>query len=214
MKLQEILKEVEDKAEIDALSKAMGDAFKTLGAEYQSKEAEIKQDVEQSDATINEALGVTAIIGFILALPKLTELFVTGISKLVSVFKKLIKPGEAKGNEDDMAAKIIEFTHKWHKSYIKGVKWILKMSGTFKKAGITGDAAQEKAAEMVYYIIVAGLALYSGIGSVSAFKQALAAKGTTGATGFSLSAFEAAMASVKTSEVKNFIAKTGLKLVS
>lgn len=192
----------------------MGDAFKTLGSEYQSKEGEIKQDVEQSDATLNEALGATAIIGFILALPKLTEIFVKAISKIFTAFKKLVKPGEGKSNEEAMAAKIVEFTHKWHKLYIKGVKWILKTSGSFKKAGITGEAAQQKAAEMVYYIIVAGLAAYSGVGSIAAFKQALAAKGATGAAGFSLSAFEAAMASVKTKEVREFIAKAGLNAIS
>lgn len=214
MKLQKILKEVENKTELDALNQAMGDAFKTLGQEFETNKAEIEQEVNKSNAALNEALGVVAVIGFILALPRLIEIFVKGLNKLVSLFKKIVKPGEAKENESEMASRIIDFTHKWHKFYIKGVKYILKSSGVFDKAGIKGDASQNKAAEVVYYVIVAGLAVYSGIGSVTAFKQALSAKGTTGAAGFSLSAFEAAMASVKTGEVRDFLTKLGLKVVT
>ncbi len=214
MKLQNLLKEVENKAQIDALDQAMGDAFKTLGQEFETNKVEIEQEVNKSNASLNEALGVVAVIGFILAFPRLVEIFVKALSKIVTKFKKIVKPGEAKENESEMASRIIEFTHKWHKLYIKGVKYILKLSGVFDKAGIKGDTAQDKVAEVVYYVIVAGLAVYSGIGSITAFKQAMAAKGTTGAAGFSLSAFEAAMASVKTGEVKNFLAKIGLNTVS
>lgn len=213
MKLQRILKEVEDEAEIDALEKAMSDAFKILGSEFENNEDEIKQSVSQSDIQVNESLGVVAVIGFVLALPKIVEVLTKGISRITTTFKKLVNPGEGKEDPEGMASKIIDFTHKWHKMYIKGVKWILKMSGAYEKAGIKDDVAQTKAAEVVYYTIVAGLAVYSGIGSVAAFKAALTAKGTSGATGFSLSAFEAAMASVKTTEVKDFLLKMGLKLL-
>lgn len=211
MKLQKILKEVEDKVEVDALDRAMGAAFQAMGAEFKNKEGEIKQDVSQSDAQINESLGAVAIIGFILALPKLIEVFTKSIGGLVNTFKKFFKPGAAKNDQEGTAAKIIEITRKWHKAYIKGVKWILKVSGVFKKAGITDDEAQMKAAEVVYYTIVAGLAVYSGIGSITAFKSAIAAKGTSGTVGFSLSAFEAAMATIKTTEVRDFLLKMGLK---
>lgn len=211
MKLQKLLKEVEDKVEIDALSQAMGDAFKTLGSEFQSKEKEIKKDVEQSDAKLDEALGAVAIVGMILAMPKVVELFVKGLSKLVSVFKKLVKPGEGKEDQEDMAAKIIEFTHKWHKAYIKGVKWILKLSGVYAKAGITDEASQLKAAEVVYYTIIAALAVYSGVGAVGAFKSALSGPASSAAGNFSLGALETAMASIKSGEVAHFIGKLGLK---
>jgi len=214
VKLQSILKEVEDKAEIDALEKAMGAAFQAMGAEFKNNELEIKKDVEQSKAELNEASVVLALVGFILALPKLIEVFTKSMSGLVNVFKKFYKPGAAKNDQEGTAAKIIEFTHKWHKMYIKGVKWILKTSGAFRKANIEEEEAQMKTAEAVYYIIVAGLAVYSGISSIAAFKAAMTAKGTTGAAGFSLSAFEAAMASVKTTEVREFLLKMGLKAVS
>jgi len=204
-----ILREEEDKKQIAAMDAAMADSFKTLGAEFEANKEEIQQDVANSEAELNEALGAIAIVGMILAAPKVVELFVKAIGKLVGIWKKLVKPGQAKGQEEEFAHNIIEFTHKWHKMYIKGVKWILKLSGIFKKAGIVGDASQDKAAEAVYYVIIAALAVYSGIGAVSAFKGA--ATGAAHGGGFSLAAIEAAMASIKTSEVASFIGKLGLK---
>lgn len=213
MKLQniakQILKEEEDKAQINAMDQAMKASAAELANFFKSHEEEIKKDVEQSDAKLNESLGAVAIIGFILALPKVLELLVKGIGKLVSVWKKLVKPGEAKGKEEEFAHSIIEFTHKWHKMYISGLKWILKMAGVFKKAGITDEAGQQKAAEVVYYTIIAGLAVYSGIGAVGAFKAA--AQGAAHGGSFSLAAFEGAMATIKSGEVAGFLGKLGLK---
>jgi hypothetical protein len=209
--VEQILREEEDKKIIAAMDAAMKDSFTALGSEFESNKDEIGQEVESSEEKLNESLGIVAIIGFILALPKVVELFVRGIGKLVSIWKKLVKPGQAKGQEEEFAHNIIEFTHKWHKAYIKGLKYILKISGIFNKAGIKGDSAQDKAAEMLYYTIVAGLAIYSGIGAVSAFKAAVS--GAAHGGGFSLAAFEAAMASIKTSEVSSFLGKVGLKSV-
>ena len=208
--LEGILREEEDKKQIAAMDQAMQAAAAELANFYKDNEAEIKQDVEQSEEKLNESLGAVAIIGFILALPKVVELLVKGLGKIVAVWKKLVKPGQAKGNEEEFAHNIIEFTHKWHKTYIKGLKWILQMSGVFKKAGIVGDTAQMKAAEAIYYTIIAALAIYSGVGAVGAFKAA--AQGAAHGGGFSLAAFEAAMASVKTSEVSQFVGKLGLKV--
>jgi len=207
--VEQILREEEDKKMIAAMDAAMKDSFTALGNEFKNNQGEIEQEVESSEEELNEALGTIAIIGFILALPKVVELFVKGIGKLVAVWKKLVKPGQAKGQEEEFAHNIIEFTHKWHKAYIKGLKFILKISGIFKKAGIEGDSAQEKAAEMLYYTIIAGLAVYSGFGAVGAFKGAVTGAAHGGS--FSLAAFEAAMASVKTSEVSSFLGKVGLK---
>jgi hypothetical protein len=207
--VEQILREEEDKKVIAAMDAAMKDSFTALGNEFKSNQGEIEQEVESSQEELNESLGAFAIIGFILALPKVVELFVKGIGKLVAVWKKLVKPGQAKGQEEEFAHNIIEFTHKWHKAYVKGLKFILKLSGIFKKAGIEGDAAQDKAAEMLYYTIIAGLAVYSGIGAIGAFKGAMTGAAHGGS--FSIAAFEAAMASIKTSEVSAFLGKLGLK---
>lgn len=207
--VKNILKEEEDKKQVAAMDTAMNDALKALATEFQSNKDEIEQEVEKTDLELKEALGVVGIIGILLALPKATELLVKGIGKIVSVWKKLVKPGEAEGNEEEFAHNIIEFTHKWHKLYIKGIKGMLKLTGIFKKAGIASEAEQERAAELVYYTIVAGLAVYSGVGAVSAFKSALS--GVSGASNFSLGALESAMAAIKSSEVTDFLGNLGLK---
>ena len=208
--VERILREEEDKKQIASMDAAMANTFKTLGTEFEANKEEIQQDVADSEAELNEALGVLAVIGIILAAPKVVELFVKVIGKLVAVWKKLVKPGQAKGQEEEFAHNIIEFTHKWHKMYIKGLKWILQLSGIFKKAGIKEGVAQDKASEAIYYTIIALLAVYSGIGAISAFKGAVT--GAAHGGGFSIAALEAAMAGIKTSEVAQFAGKLGLKV--
>jgi len=214
------LYEEDDDAEVKDLEKAMGDGFKGLESALSSMEDEAKADVEQVDESVikrhlnemgelNEELTTVAILGIILAAPKVVELLTKGLSKLIRVVKKVMGKGDGKEDPEGTAAKIIEFTHKWHKSYIKALRWILKVTGVFKKAGITNDANQMKAATMLYYTIIAGLAVYSGVGAVSAFKSAMASAGSS-AGGFSLSALEAGMAAIKTGEVAEFLGELGL----
>ena len=203
--LEGILREEEDKKTISALDQAMATSFKTMGTELEANK------VEQSDGKLNESLGVLAILGVILAAPKLVELLAKGFSAIINTFKKLFKPNQAKTEQEQesVAHTIIEFTHKWHKSYIKGLKWIFKVSGVFKKANIEGEANQLKATEAVYYVFIAALAVWSGVGAVGAFKAAIAGAANGGS--FSLAAFEAAMATIKSAEVSEFSSKLGLK---
>ena len=208
--MEQLIKEAEDKAQIAALDQAMGAGFNAMGSELKAKEDELKADVEQADVKVTEAIGTVAVIGMLLAAPKVVELMVKGFVKVVSVFKKMFKPKGAKTEEEqnEVAKKIIDFTHKWHKSYIKGIKWAMKVTGLFAKAGIKDDAAQMKAAELVYYTIIAGLAVYSGIGAAGAFKSAL----SSGASGdIAIGSLEAAMATIKSGEVVEFLGMLGLK---
>ena len=201
----------EDEKEIKDLDAAMGSSLKDLAAAFQSDIEAVKDEVEElPEKPLNEAIGVVAVVGMLLAAPKVVELIVKGLSKLVKLFKKLVPKGQAKTDEEkkDVAAKIIDFTHKWHKLYIKGVKGLLKISGLFKKAGITEPAAQDKAAKMVYYTIVAGLAVYSGIGAISAFKDAASVAAHAGS--FEIGVLETAMAAIKSGEVVEFIGELGL----
>lgn len=209
--LESVIREEEEKKAISALDQAMATSFKTMGAELERSQEELQQDVDQSNPELNEALGAVAIIGALLAAPKVVELIVKSFNAVVSLFTKLFKPGEAESPEDQkqMATTIIEFTHKWHKAYIKGLKWILKTTGLFRKVGIKDEAQQLKAAEAIYYVLIASLAVYSGVGAVGAFKSAASTAAHGGE--FSLGAFEAAMASIKSAEVVEFIGKLGLK---
>ncbi len=121
--LENIIREEEDKKAISALDQAMGMSFRALGAELEANKDEIQQDVEQSKAELNEALGAIAIIGAILAAPKVLELLTKGLSAVIKAFKRIFKPKQAKTEEEQegVAQTIVEFTHKWHKAYIKGV---------------------------------------------------------------------------------------------
>jgi hypothetical protein len=209
--LENIVVEIEGDKQVDALTAAMGQGFNLMGSELKNKEGELKQDVEQANIELDESLTALTVIGMLLAAPKVVELIVKGFSGTVKLYKKMFMKGGAKTEEEQeqMAAKIIEFTHKWHKQYIKALKWIFKVTGLYKKAGINDEAAQMKVAELVYYTIVAGLAVYSGVGAIGAFKQAIA-HGVE-ASHVSLGALETAMASIKTGEVASFMTELGLK---
>jgi hypothetical protein len=208
VKLSPIIREILAEAEEDQLSAAMAQSFQSLGAELEKAEPEIQRDVE--NATIDEALGAVGIIGIILAAPKVVELLAKGMRALITTYKKLFgkKQADTEEEQKDVAEKIINFTHKWHKAYIKGLNWILKVSGIYKKAQITDSGQQMKAATMLYYTIVAGLAVYSGIGAIGAFKTAAS---TANLGDFSLGALETAMASIKSGEVAQFLTRLGLK---
>ena len=191
----------------DALEKEMGNSIKDLEAALKSDVVDARAEVDQIDESqLNEALGTTAFIGMILAAPKVVEMFAKGLSGLFKMIKKLLgkEPGE-----DKIAAAIIDFTHKWHKGYIKIVFYILKYTGIFRKAKITNEAAQMKVASAVYYIIIAGLAVQAGIGAVSAFEKGMSAAVHGGE--FKLAALETAMASIKSGEVTGFLKKLGLR---
>ena len=193
-----------DQAE-DKLEREMGKSLKDLESAFKSDAAAAKAEVDQVDESqLNEALGTTAIIGIILAAPKVVELFTKGVSGLFKMVKKLLgkEPGE-----DKIAASIIDFTHKWHKFYITIVHKILKYTGIYRKAKITNEAQQKKVATAVYYIIVAGLAVSAGIGAASAFKQGMSAAAHGGE--FQLAALETAMSAIKSGEVKTFVKAIG-----
>ena len=201
----------EDEVEIKDLDQAMGSSLKAMAAAFETDIEAVKGEVDElPEKPINEAIGTVAVIGMLLAAPKVVELITKGLSKLIKLFKKTMPKSGAKSDDEkkDTAAKIIEFTHKWHKLYIKGIKGLLKISGLFKKAGITDPAAQEKTAKVVYYTIVAGLAVYSGIGAISAFKDAASIAPHAGS--FEIGTLEAVMAAIKSGEVAEFIGQLGL----
>ncbi len=209
MKLYNLLRESQQEAEVSALDKAMGSAFNQLGQELETGKQIAQANVQKANIQVTEAVGVVAIIGMLLAAPKVVELMAKGLQKLFSVYKSTFKKGAATSEQQqtDLAKSIIDFTHKWHKQYIKGIGWMLKVTGLFKKAGISDKVSQDKAAELIYYTIIAGLAVYSGIGAASAFKSAA----TTADLGsFSIGSLETAMSAIKSGEVLAFLKKLNI----
>ena len=191
-----------DKVE-DELEREMGKSLKDLETEFKKDGAKVAKDVDQVD----EAMGATAIIGLILAAPKLVELIAKGFDRAIKGFKKLLGKQTSK-EPSKIAATIIDATHKWHKAYIKILQFGLKLTGVFRKANITDEKEQFEKAEFLYYVIIAGMAIASGVGAVKAFEQGMTAAAHGG--GFKLAALETAMTAVKSGEAAAFVRKLGL----
>lgn len=210
--------DAEDEKQIADLEREMGAVANQLGSDFSAASSEIKQQVQdmpekelnERKQKLNEAIGATAIIGFILALPKLVEILTKSMAKLIKLIQKFTKanPPETEEEKVEWAEKIIEFTHKWHKLYIKAFYYMFKMSGLYKKAGITDESTKMKVAKIFYYTVVAGLAVAAGIGAVGAFKTA-AAQASHGGE-FAIGTFESVMASIKSGEVAEFLGELGL----
>ena len=217
IKLKDILSEADvfgnaapssnDALDVKDLEKEMGDSLKDLEKALKSDGNAAKADVAKiQEGQINEELGTMAIFGMILAAPKVLELFVKGLDKLVRWLKGAVKGEDVP--ESKTAIWLIDGLHKWHKGYIKLVYYILKYTGIFKKAKIEKEDARMKAASLVYYTIIAGFAIFAGIGAIGAFKGAISGAAHGGS--FSIAGIEAGMSAVKTAEVSEFLAELGL----
>ena len=88
------------------------------------------------------------------------------------------------------------------------VYYMFKMSGLYKKAGITDENTKMKVAKIFYYTVVAGLAVAAEIGAVGAFKAAASQAAHGGE--FALGTFEGAMAAIKSGEVVEFLGELGI----
>jgi len=206
--------DAEDKKQIADLEKEMGAVASEIGSAFSAAQDEIKQQVEdmpedklnEYKQNINEAIGVLTVLGWILASPKLVEIITKGVSKVVKLIQKYTKtnPPQTEEEKEEWAEKIIEFTHKWHKAYIKMFYYIFKWSGFYKVTGMKDEAKRMKTAKIMFYLVVAGLAVKAGIDAIGAFKAAVAKSSLGGE--FALGTFESIMASIKTAEVAEFIA--------
>ena len=85
---------------------------------------------------------------------------------------------------------------------------MFKISGLYKRAGITDESTKMKVAKIFYYTVVAGLAVAAGVGAVGAFKTA-ASQAAHGSE-FALGTFEGVMTAVKSGEVASFLGELGL----
>lgn len=205
MKLRNILLESEFDKIDSFLEKEFGKTLQSIATSVKSEKDSLKNENNSySDNSIDESLGAIGIIGVVLAIPRVIELLAKPVSKFISLTKKFLKPKTVQ-SEKAVAESIIKFAHKWHTGYVKIIKYILEISGAFKQAGYTSDTQKDKAANLIYYIIIALLAVHAGLNTIHAFKE-LAARGVATGT-ISLAALEAAMTSIKTGEVAQFAKK-------
>jgi hypothetical protein len=137
---------------------------------------------ESKKKNINE-VDTVFFIGLALALPKIAEITATLIEKLV---KKL-----GGGDKSKIAEFLRTSAEKMHHVYVKIVRVALLVVPSFRSADVK---TQEKVAEIVFTLIIAGLAVYSGYNAVKA--------------GIStLGALEGAIAAIKSGEVVQFLSK-------
>lgn len=218
-KLASLIPIVESAEDADAdIEKALKAGLNDLKAAFNSLEDEAKEDVAQVDENmirenlrlreekgqLNEEVTTLFIISVIAAAPKALEILAKGLGKLIKVFKTKVM-GQEDVDDPEFIKGVIDFAHKWHKGYIKMIKWFLWLTGVLKKAGLKkDDKGAEKAAEVVYYVIVFGLMIASGAGAVGA-----AAKGHQG-----FAAMEGALAAIKSAEVIEFLGALGIKGVT
>jgi len=200
---RQVLYEFETEDVVSDLEKEMGSALAQLTAG--AKTIEPVENLPE----INEALDPVSIASLVLAAPKILELLTKVFSKISTKLNGYFKKGtQPTDNEGEIAKTVIEFSHKWHKGYIKVLKFLLETAGIFNAAKIVKDTDKNKATEMLYYTIIAGLAVYSGVQGIGAFKKALMSKDIAYATGdFSIGSLEAALAQIKAGEVKSFLNK-------
>jgi len=210
------------------IEKEMGDGLKDLEKLSKSKSdiAAAKADVAKVDEDqLNEEIGTALIISLILAAPKVFEMFfkaMDGLRKLAISLAKGVKTKDVP--QGKAAAVLIAGTKKWHDGYVKIIYFILWATGLFAKAGYKTTAEKEKAAKFVFYVIVAAMAVVSGVAAVKG-GMAIASAGTAGASAGhaaasgahaaspGLTALEAGLASLKTAEVKAFVIKLGFKII-
>lgn len=137
---------------------------------------------ESKNKKINEVDAVF-FVGLALALPKIAQISANIIEKLI---KRL-----GGGDKSKIAEFLRTSADKLHHAYLKIVKIALLAIPEFRKAD---KDVQDKVAEVVFTLIIAGLAVYSGYSAVKAGVS-------------TLGALEGAMAAIKSNEVMQFLSK-------
>ena len=156
---------------------------------------------------LKEGLSIFLILGVVLAAPKIIELFVDLVSYLKG-FKKYVDDHGHERVDNEFMDKLLQFAHKAHKTFLKGTGSLFsKGYRTYKlmtldfSAAYAGppDELKELWAERTLMLIVACLAVYSGVGAISAFKKYQ--------LGFA--ALETGMAGVKSFEIAQYVGGVG-----
>jgi hypothetical protein len=152
---------------------------------------------------VDEALTAVFLISFLLAMPNVMKILVKSFNL---IYKGIMKLFGKTVDTPVFIEKLLKFAAKWHKSYIKVLKKILKVAGIFKAAKLDDDEKQTIAAEVLFYTLIFGAAVYSGIGAadamIKAIQQSSLLHGKT-------AALEAVLTGLKSKEVGRFVSKFG-----
>lgn len=171
--LEQLVLEAQDqaaeKAEQEQLTAAFKTAFNKLGATFDANRDKIELDMQQADK-LEESFTVATTMSLLLSIPSVMRV----LGKAFSALNKLVKKLSNKSSQEE-ESRVVEMlltaADKWYTLYIKGFMWILQTSGFYEKANITDKATQKRFAEVLYYAILAGLAVHSGIQSIDSIEQ-------------------------------------------
>jgi len=213
-KLTELVPIIESAEDADAdIEKALKAGMADFKAAFNSLEDAAKEDVAKVDENairenlrmreekgqINES-GVLLAVSIIAAAPKALEIFAKAMSKVVKVFKTKVM-GQPDVEDPEWIKGILDIAHKWHKGYIKMIKWCLWATGSFRSIGVEKDSPEaDKIAEQLYYAIVLGLLLASGAGGIKAAMEGHKAAAMA----------EGALTAIKSAEMVEFLAGVGI----
>lgn len=167
-------KKQNDEKEIKTALKNAPDLAKVIDNKFNKSEGK-RGKINEVDAVF--------FVGLALALPKLAEIAADITDKLS---KKL-----GGGDKTKIGVFLRKNAHKLHHTYIQIVKLALFSIPSFRNAD---KETRQKVAEVVFTLIIAGLAVYSGYGAVKAGVS-------------TLGALEGAMAAIKSGEVIQFLSK-------
>lgn len=170
----ELQKKQGDEEQIKNALRKAPELAKVIDGKFKRQEAK-KGKVNEVDAVF--------FVGLALALPKIAEISANIIEKLI---KRL-----GGGDKSKIAEFLRTSADKLHHAYLKIVKIALLAVPAFRNAD---KNVQDKVAEVVFTLIIAGLAVYSGYSAVKAGVS-------------TLGALEGAMAAIKSNEVMQFLSK-------
>lgn len=151
---------------------------------------------EYKGDSLNESISATLIISMLLALP-------SAIQSLTKAFGKILRMLFKRGDEEfTVIQKMLDFTEKWHHSYIKLIKGILNITGIFKKTNVTDEAAKDKVAEIVFYVVILGFAIHGGVASVKSIYSMITHSHTHH---IGITTIETVLTQIKSKEVITFV---------
>lgn len=137
---------------------------------FTSVEDELKKSTDVAGAqntdgqTLNEEIGLLAVAGVMISIPKIVEY----ISKIIEKFRPtLTKLFGADKNGTVTAQKLKDWAHKEHDRQIKILQWIVKT--VFR---VKDEDKSHKLADIMYSLTIIGLFLVSGAGALQALKGA------------------------------------------
>lgn len=158
-----------DETELDKLDNEIDSAFASGLSALQGQTTDVKEQIEEADTQLNEAVG-SLIISLILSAPKLLEIIGGMVKKITTKFTK------EKGHVTAGDA-FIHAGHHLEGKYLNILKKIIKVTGIAKKANIKTEADLEAAAKVMLYTILGAAAVSAGFASAEALGGFLAGKG-------------------------------------